>query len=96
MKSEKLLADAGLIDSSSTQQRRHSMDELDGKTTSITSTVQPSESIDYAKSVHELKEIIHNQQKYIQQLQLRVRVTTADTLQSSASDKTAEHIKVVH
>ena len=94
MKCEKLLADAGLIDSSSTQQRRHSMDDLDGKTTSITSTVAPPANIDYAKSVRELEEIILNQKKYIQQLQLRIRITTSDSRPSSTSDNTAEHIQV--
>lgn len=46
------------------------------------------------KDIDELKEIICNQQKFIQQLQMRIRLNTPDIIQSSTIDKLNQQIQV--
>ncbi|CAF3506951.1 unnamed protein product [Rotaria sp. Silwood1] len=98
MKSIKLLYDAGLIDSSSIRQRRHSADDPDRKLSTFMNMIIANEKIDNShdiKNIEELQEIIRNQKKYIEQLQIRVRINTPDIIQSGTLQQLTEQNKVI-
>ena len=46
------------------------------------------------QSVEELQQIIHNQNKYIQQLQIRIRIHAPETIQTSRPDRLVEENQV--
>ncbi|CAF3599141.1 unnamed protein product [Rotaria sp. Silwood1] len=97
MKSIKLLYDAGLIDSSSIRQRRHSADDPDRKLSTFMNMIIANEKIDNShdiKNIEELQEIIRNQKKYIEQLQIRVRINTPDIIQSGTLQQLTEQNKI--
>ncbi|CAF4413194.1 unnamed protein product, partial [Adineta steineri] len=48
---------------------------------------------DNIQNIEELQEIIYKQNKYIQQLQIRVRISTPDIVQSSTYNKLTEENK---
>ena len=85
------ICDLGLIESPR-RQRRRSADDLviigrkeSNKTTNLLTSNE---------NINELQEIVHNQHKYIQQLQMRIRVNKLDIIQVSTIEKFNEHIKV--
>ncbi|CAF1077570.1 unnamed protein product [Rotaria sordida] len=92
----KLLYDAGLIDSSSIRQRRHSAEDSNRKFSTFINMIKSNEEMDNSyniKNIEELQEIIHNQKKYIEQLQLRVRLNTPDIIQSTTLQQLTEQNK---
>jgi len=87
----------GLIYASSIRQRRHSTEDFDRKSSAIDNIIKSNEeadNFDAIQNIGELREIIRNQNKYIQQLQLRVRINTPDILQSPTLEKLTEQNKV--
>jgi len=93
----KIIHNLGLIDASSTRQRRHSTEDFDRKFFAIDNIIKSNEqadNFDAIKNIEELREILRNQNKYIQQLQLRVRINTPDILQSPTLEKLTEQNKV--
>ena len=79
---------AGLTNPSSTRPRRYSSEDLD-RTSSV--IVQSNN-----QNVEELQQIIHNQNKYIQQLQIRIRIHAPDVVQNSRPDRLIEENQVRH
>jgi len=86
----------GLTDPSSNRQRRFSSEDFNQKSSTI---IKSNENIDESydqKNIEDLQEIIRNQNKYIQQLQIRIRISTPDIIHASTSDKLIEQNKVKH
>lgn len=77
-------------DPSSIRQRRYSSEDFYRKSSS---TIQ-SDHFNNNQNIEELHEIISNQNKFIQQLQIRVRINSPNTIQTSTSDNLIEQNKV--
>ena len=87
----------GLMESSSSRQRRYSIDDSDRMGSSQRQIIYSNEQVDEFESIqdrNELLRIVRQQQKYIQQLQLHARVAGPDIIQSPSSDRLAEQNKV--
>ncbi|CAF2221594.1 unnamed protein product [Rotaria magnacalcarata] len=88
---------SGLIESSSIRQRRHSAEDTDRKTSSLINIIKSHDKItddtNHSKSTDELREIIRNQKKYIEQLQKRVRLHVPYIIQPAVLQKLTEQNK---
>jgi hypothetical protein len=71
------LHNLGLIDPSYIRHRRHSSEDFDRKSSAIINMTQLNESNEET-NIEKLQEIIRNLNKYIQQLQMRIRINTPD------------------
>lgn len=59
--------------------------------------IQSNDQIDHlnsSKNIEELRKIVSNQNKYIQQLQIHVRLNTPNVIQTPTSDKLIEENRV--
>ncbi|CAF5027640.1 unnamed protein product, partial [Rotaria magnacalcarata] len=87
-----------LIESSSIRQRRHSAEDTDQKTSSLINIIKSHDKMtddtNHSKSTDELREIIRNQKKYIEQLQKRVRLHVPYIIQPAVLQKLTEQNKV--
>jgi hypothetical protein len=87
----KLFYCLGLIESS-IRQRRHSAD--DSFLIGINGSNKIDDDLTKIENINELKEFIRDQRKYIQQLQMRIRLNTPDIIQSSTIEKLNEQNRV--
>ncbi|CAF2464780.1 unnamed protein product [Rotaria sp. Silwood2] len=89
-KYQKILYEAGLIEPS-TRQRRRSAD--DSVIIDRNQSNKIHDDLTEIENIHELREIIRNQRKFIQQLQMRVRTNTPDIIQLPTIDKLKQQIQ---
>ncbi|CAF0729572.1 unnamed protein product [Rotaria sordida] len=89
-KYQKILYEAGLIESS-VRQRRHSAD--DSAIIGRNESTKINDDLTEIENINELREIIRNQRKFIQQLQMRVRINTPDIIKSPTIDKLQQQIQ---
>ncbi|CAF1983551.1 unnamed protein product [Rotaria magnacalcarata] len=89
-KYQKMLYEAGLIESSVRQRRRSADDSIIIGHMDLN---KRSEDLTEIRNIDELKEMIHNQRKFIQQLQMRVRINTSDIIQSPIIGKLKQQIQ---
>ena len=82
----------GLVEAACTRPRRRSAD--DSCLVVPSESPLPDEELDQIRDPTELKEIIVNQRKFIQQLQLRIRVNTPDLIQLPNMEKLAKQNQV--
>ncbi|CAF0728447.1 unnamed protein product [Adineta ricciae] len=87
---KKLLYEAGLTDPSH-RQRRHSAD--DSVIVGVNESKNSRDDLTDITNLDQLREIIRNQRKHIQQLQMRVRISTPDLLQIPAVEKLNEQVQ---
>ncbi|UJR13779.1 hypothetical protein I4U23_000789 [Adineta vaga] len=85
-----------LNNSSSIRQRQYNEEELIRNSTIIIQSNEDNIRSDYTDNLEELREIIRNQNQYIQQLQVRFHVNTPDILQSSTVEKLTEENKKLY
>ena len=78
---------------SSIRQRRHSAD--DTLIIGLHKSNQINDDLTNIENLAELKEIIRNLRKYIYQLQMRVRISTPDLLQSPTIEKLNDEVQVM-
>jgi len=86
----------GLTDPSSNRQRRFSSEDFNQKSSTIIKSNENINEFYDQKKIEDLQEIIRNQNKYIQQLQIRIRISTPDIIHASTSDKLIKQNKVKH
>jgi len=84
----------GLTNPSSDRQRRFSSEDFNQKSSTIIKSNEKNDQFYDNKNIEDLQEIIRNQNKYIQQLQIRIRINTSDVVHTSTSDKLIEQNKV--
>ncbi|CAF4258997.1 unnamed protein product [Rotaria socialis] len=88
---------SGLIESSSIRQRRHSAEDTGRKMSSFINIIKShdktTDNSNDSKSIGELREIIRNQKKYIEQLQKRVRLHVPYIIQPTVLQKLTEQNK---
>ncbi|CAF0911767.1 unnamed protein product, partial [Adineta steineri] len=89
-KCQKQLYQAGLAESSM-RQRRHSAD--DSVILGLNESNKKNDDLTKIENIDELKEIVRNQRKYLQQLQTHVRINTPDLLQLPTLEKFNEQIQ---
>ncbi|CAF4732679.1 unnamed protein product, partial [Rotaria sp. Silwood2] len=85
-----------LIDSSSIRQRRYSDEDCNRELSTFINMVTSNEKMDHSydtKNIEELQEIIRNQKKYIEQLQIRIRINAPDIIQSTTLQQLTEQNK---
>ncbi|CAF1017675.1 unnamed protein product [Adineta ricciae] len=87
---QKLLYEAGLSDPSH-RQRRHSAD--DSVIVGVNESKNSRDDLTDITNLDQLRELIRNQRKHIQQLQMRVRISTPDLLQTPAIEKLNEQVQ---
>ncbi|CAF4295089.1 unnamed protein product [Rotaria socialis] len=91
-KYQKMLYEAGLIELSVRQRRRSADDSIIIGHMDLN---KRSDDLTEIRNIDELKEMIHNQRKFIQQLQMRVRIKTSDIIQSPTIDKLNQQIQSI-
>lgn len=84
----------GLTDSSSLRQRRYSSEDLDRTSSIIVKSNDRTNRLHPHQNIEELQQIIENQNKYIQQLQIRIRIHTPEVIHSSGSNRLVEENQV--
>ncbi|CAF0739616.1 unnamed protein product [Rotaria sp. Silwood1] len=90
IKYQNVLYEAGLIESCIRQRRRSADDSV---IMSRNESNKINNDVTEIDNINELKEIIRNQRKFIQQLQMRVRTNTPDIIQSPTIDKLQQQIQ---
>ena len=83
--------DVGLSDPSH-RQRRHSAD--DSVIVGVNESKNIHDDLTDLTNLDQLRAIIRNQRKHIQQLQMRVQISTPDLLQTPATEKLNEQVQV--
>ena len=84
----------GLTDSSSLRQRRYSSEDLDRTSSIIVKSNDRTNRLHSNQTIEELQQIIENQNKYIQQLQIRIRIHTPEVIYSSGTNRLVEENQV--
>lgn len=81
--------------SSSTRPRRYSSEDLDHTSSIRIQLNDQNNRLDKNQTIEELQQVIENQNKYIQQLQIRIRIHAPDVIQtSSRPDRLVEENQV--
>ncbi len=90
LEKEKLF-NLGLTNPSSDRQRRYSSEDIDRTSSAI---IKSYDYFNNNQNIEELREVIQNQNKYIQQLQIHIRINSPDGIQTMEENRVMieEHI----
>jgi hypothetical protein len=83
LEKEKLF-NLGLTNPSSDRQRRYSSEDIDRTSSAI---IKSYDYFNNNQNIEELREVIQNQNKYIQQLQIHIRINSPDGIQTMEENR---------